>query len=195
MEDFYSSIESPLHRNLQSGRTYQAWNVFLWKDGWERQKKTRRSFLFFLLRKLIIPQAPLCLKSTPTLSSKLLHFFCSRLTSPQAHTVWVTSSSFSSTIAPPPFSHWLFYVLLPSLRFLLFLFIADYSHQPAHSQRAPRSLPRRSRFKPQLSPWKETEITRGILCSSLKVQLFFSFSVYCIFPFHMSLDECLPFDQ
>lgn len=77
-----------LHRNLQSGWTYQAWKT-IWKEGWEGQKKTRRFFLFFLLGELIIPQALLCLKCAP--SSKLLHFFSSRLTSPQAPTVWVTN--------------------------------------------------------------------------------------------------------
>lgn len=75
-----------------------------------KKKKTRRSFLFFLLGKLIIPQAPLCLKSTP--SSTLFHFFTCCHSSLQAHTVWLTHSGFSSTIAPPPFPHWLFHSLI-----------------------------------------------------------------------------------
>lgn len=62
--------------------------------GTEENKKVLS--LFLLLQELIIPQSLFCLKCT---SPKLLHFFCSRLTYPQAHTVWLAVSS--PTLAPP----------------------------------------------------------------------------------------------
>lgn len=100
-----------LHRNLQSVWTYQAWKT-IWKGGPRGTDENKKVLsLFPAWRAHYSSSSPLSQMHTPS-SSKLLHFFSSRLTSPQAHTVRVTNPGFSSTVAPPPFSHWLFYSLI-----------------------------------------------------------------------------------
>lgn len=193
-----------LHRNLQSGWTYQAWKTILKGRlrGTEENKKVLS--LFPAWKAHYSSSSPLSEKHPPPLN--YFTFFSSRLTSPQAHTVWVTNASFSSTIAPPPFSHWLFYSLIPAtapsfplsspLLFLSsFLFIAGCSHRPAHSQRAPLSLSHWSSFKPELSPEKLRHCSKGSYCSSLKVQkrlLSQCFTIcICILPFDQWLYLCV----
>lgn len=76
-------------------------------------RKQEGSFSFSCLEYSLFLKLPSVWKAhPPSPSSKLLNFFSSRLTSPQAHTVRVTR--FSSTMAPPPSSHWLFYSLIPA---------------------------------------------------------------------------------
>lgn len=108
-----------------------------WTTGRDR-KKQEGSFSFLLLQELIIPQSLFCLKCT---SPKLLHFFCSRLTYPQAHTVWLAVSS--PTLAPPRVL-WLA-LLFPCPRYDIPPFLSpplsipDCMLQPECFQRAPRS--------------------------------------------------------
>lgn len=69
----------------------------MWMEDWEGQKKTRRFFLFFYCSK-----SSLFLKVSSVWNAPPLNyftFFCSRLTYPQAHTVWL--AVFSPTLAPP----------------------------------------------------------------------------------------------
>lgn len=165
------------HRNLQSGWTYQAWKT-IWKGGWEDGQKQEGSFSFSCLESSLFLKLPSVRNAPP--SSKLLHFFSSRLTSPQAHTVWVTNPSFSSTIAPPPFSHWLFYSLIPvatapSFPFpspllfpLLFLLVAHTNQLTAKELLCPSHTDRA--LNPIFPQKKLRHYSKGSYCSSLKVQ-------------------------
>lgn len=116
--------ENPFEREAEAGR-----------------RKQEAPFSFSCLESSLLLKLASVWKATP--SSTLLRFFSPRLTSPQRNTVWVTG--FSSTIAPPPFSHWLFYPLIPSpapsfpfsspLHFLSFVSSFLCLHRRAHSPR------------------------------------------------------------
>lgn len=177
MEDFYFSVDS-----LSTGISNQAELIKREKPFERRAERDRRkqegSFSFSCLESSLFLKLSSVWNAPPP-----LNYFTFLVPASPPHKLplceWLTLLLFSPAIAPPPFSHWLFYSLIPTaapsfpfsspLLFpLLFLFIAGCSHQPAHSQRAPLSLSHWSGFNSKFS--LQRHYSKGSFCSSLKVQ-------------------------
>ncbi len=125
MEDFYFCVDSLSTGISNQGELIKREKPF-WKEGWEGQKKTRRSFLFFPAWKAHYSSSSPLSEKHP-LPLNYFTFFSSRLTSPQAHTVWVfffyysTASILSlALLFPRPRRCSLLSFLLPSPLSLLF---------------------------------------------------------------------------